>query len=399
MPDWAWVLIVVASSIVTYLVANSRSAGSAAPPQSDRRSPEPEPAPAAPAPAPAPAAAPPPVVVVASSSPRLAPSSSPKVAPPARAQAQSRPSLDLPNVLYEEDEDVDPTLVGATKAAVAPVQPPTNRIVYDEDAAPDEPTHAGDLILLTATAQTDKGLRRKRNEDSLLVLEEEGLFVVADGMGGYNGGEIASSLAVETIGRAFSSKSFAGEAHATIPWRASELARAIQMANDAIFSKAQGEPRLKGMGTTICAARFAPRKQRLYIGHVGDSRMYRLRGSTFEQITKDHTMRDFGVTGEGSSHLSRAVGVWPTVPIDVIIGKPLPGDVYVLCSDGLTKMIPDAELRKILIASAKSSAEEIVQQLVARANEAGGKDNITVILIQVRDAVAAMLSRAARQTA
>src|SRR6185369_13963938 len=135
-----------------------------------------------------------------------------------------------------------PTKIGVpTKRERASVSPPTQTIMYDEDAAVDEPTHSGALILVTATAQTDKGNRRKRNEDSLLAREDQGIFVVADGMGGYRGGEIASQLAVNTIDRAFSTKSFDGPAHDTIPPRASELARAIQMANEAIFQKASGD--------------------------------------------------------------------------------------------------------------------------------------------------------------
>src|SRR5437764_1486901 len=124
----------------------------------------------------------------------------------------------------------------------------------------------------------------------------------------------------------------------------SELARAVQMANDAILAHANTDERLKGMGTTICAARFSPNKQRLFVAHVGDSRLYRFRGGKLKQVTSDHTMADLGVTGPAAAHLSRAVGVWPSVPVDVILGKPEPGDVYMLCSDGLTKMLDDATI-------------------------------------------------------
>lgn len=422
MPDWAWVAIVIASSVITYLVAGWRADADATPP--DDAKPEPDakvpstPAPRAATPVPSAPAAKTPISGTVSAHPSSGTTTVQAPAPSAPAgeitvtssenvQAADgswkRVSLNLPKVNYEEeeDEDVDPTVVGPkpVKKSTSGISPPTKRIVYDDDAEPDEPTHAGDLILLTATAQTDKGHRRKRNEDSLLVSKDSSLFVVADGMGGYNGGEIASALAVETIAAAFETGTFAGDAHEGIPWRASELARAIQMANEAILERASADPKLQGMGTTICAARFAPRKMRLYIGHVGDSRMYRLRGGTLEQLTKDHTMRDFGVTGDGSGHLSRAVGVWPTVPIDIIIGKPLPGDVYVLCSDGLTKMLPDAELRKVLVGGAQSTPDEVAQALVAKANAAGGKDNITVILIQVRDAVGSLVAGSKRRTA
>lgn len=297
----------------------------------------------------------------------------------------AKPAKELPKLDYEEDADVDPTKVGGATAARPPtaLQPPTKKIVYDEDAAQDEPTHAGALILVTATAQTDKGLRRKRNEDSVLALPEHGVFVVADGMGGYRGGEIASALAVTTIAGAFKEQSFAGEPHENIPSRASELARAIQMANDAILSHAEKERELAGMGTTICAVRFSPNKQRLYIAHVGDSRMYRVRGDDLKQMTADHTMKDLGVTGPTAAHLSRAVGVWPTVPIDILLGKPKPKDLYILCSDGLTKMVPDKEIHELV--AGKTDPAEIVKALIDAANAHGGKDNVSVIVIRVVD--------------
>ena len=304
-------------------------------------------------------------------------------APPSSHQAPKAPSSDPALVRIEYDEDVEgeeqPTMVGS-KSTMAP---PTQKIVYDEDAAIDEPTHAGALILVTATASTDKGLRRKRNEDSVLAREDEGIFVVADGMGGYRGGEIASKLAVSTIERAFVTKTFEGPLDDQIPKHASELVRAIQMANEAILARAEGDTQLQGMGTTICAARFSANKQRLYVGHVGDSRVYIYRGGKLHQMTSDHTMKDHGVTGEGAAHLSRAVGVWPVVPIDVVLGKPQPGDFYVLCSDGLTKMARDEEIRAVLASS--SNPGVIAEKLVKLANDNGGKDNVSVVVVRVDD--------------
>lgn len=304
---------------------------------------------------------------------------------PAAPVATALPTI--PRIDFEEDEEVEPTLVGKKPEQRLVIQPPAFKIVYDNDAAEDEPTQARALIFVSAQAQTDRGLRRKRNEDSLLVRNDEGLYVVADGMGGYNGGEIASGLAVKTIDEAFTESRFEGVPHATIPARASELARAIQMANVAIQSRAESDRELTGMGTTICAARFLARKQRLYVGHVGDSRLYRLRNNELAQMTSDHTMRDFGVTGADAAHLSRAVGVWPTVPIDVIVGKPEPGDVYLVCSDGLTKMIDDDRIRETLLASADPS--RVVDELIKAANDSGGKDNVTVIVVRVDPPAAA----------
>ncbi len=304
-------------------------------------------------------------------------------APEAAPVTAAAPAPAMIRIDYEEDIENEPTKVGDVQAKRPSVSPPTQKIVYDEDAALDEPTHAGALILVTATAQTDKGLRRKRNEDSVLAREEEGIFVVADGMGGYNGGEIASKLAVSVIERAFVTQTFDGPLDDAIPRRASELVRAIQMANEAILERAEGDHQLSGMGTTICAARFSANKQRLYVGHVGDSRVYCFRNGKLRQMTSDHTMKDLGVVGDAAAHLSRAVGVWPVVPIDVVFGKPQPGDLYVLCSDGLTKMVTDEDIRTVLATSPTPSV--VAAALVKAANDHGGKDNVSVIVVRVDD--------------
>jgi serine/threonine protein phosphatase PrpC len=290
----------------------------------------------------------------------------------------------LAKVEYEEDADIDPTKVGAAAATAGPrlvYQPPVQRIVYDEDADTDEPTRTESLFLVSAMAQTDPGLRRKRNEDSVLVLESSSLFVVADGMGGYKGGELASQLAVTTIGDAFRRRTFEGDPHENVPAQASELARAMQMANAAILETASHKPELKGMGTTVVAARFSANKKRVYIGHVGDSRCYRLRDSVLTQMTADHTMADQGVQGPAAAHLSRAVGIWPTVPIDIIIGTPVANDVYLLCSDGLTKMLDDNVIGTVL--RGEDDLKSAVERLIGFANGRGGKDNISVVLVRV----------------
>jgi protein phosphatase len=253
----------------------------------------------------------------------------------------------------------------------------------DIDAALDEPTHSSALILVSATARTDVGLKRRRNEDAVLELPVEGVFVVADGMGGYRGGDIASALAVGTISRAFQRDVFDGPPHEGIPRRASELARAIQMANAVILERAKEDRELEGMGTTVCAARFAANKQRLYVGHVGDSRMYRYRAGALKRLTSDHTMRDLGVEGEAAGYLSRAVGIWPVVPVDLIFCKPVLGDVYLLCSDGLTKMLNDESICAVI--KSGDPPARLVRTLVDEANARGGKDNISVIIIRVQD--------------
>jgi serine/threonine protein phosphatase PrpC len=262
------------------------------------------------------------------------------------------------------------------------LQPPVILIDEDDvgegDDASDHP-----YFLVSATAQTDTGLRRKHNEDSLLVNREQNLFVVADGMGGHNGGELASRLAVQAIEDAFGTRTFEGEPHADIPIEASELARAMQMANATIYEMAKSKPELDGMGTTLCCARFSPTKRRMHIGHVGDSRCYRLRNGVFTQMTADHTMADLGLTGPESANLSRAVGIWAAVPIDVIVAAPLPDDVYLLCSDGLTKMLDDDRIAHVL--RTEEDAQAAVDRLIFFANAKGGKDNITAILVRVVD--------------
>jgi protein phosphatase len=252
---------------------------------------------------------------------------------------------------------------------------------YDADAVDDEPTQARPLIVTSASAQTDAGLRRKRNEDSLLVADAHGLYVVADGMGGYSGGALASQLAVKLIGECFEANEFPGDAHEQIPRRASELARAVQRANAAIFAQAQLDSTLEGMGTTVVAARFSVNKQRLYVAHVGDSRMYRLRDGGFDQMTQDHTMSALGVEGPTGAHLSRAVGIWPVVPIDIVFVKPLPNDRYLLCSDGLTKMVAPKQIAEVL--EQEKDLHAAVERLIATANANGGKDNITVVVVHV----------------
>jgi protein phosphatase len=327
-----------------------------------------------------------PAVAKSSVKPAAPPASVKTVAPPATtappipSAAQERSMVSFE---YEEDDEIDPTRVGSHAARVkrGRLQPPVQKIVYDDEAETDEPTRAESLFLVSATAQTDRGLRRKQNEDSLLVLESDNLYVVADGMGGCRGGATASQLAVKTISDTFREKKFDGPPHENVPREATELARAIQMANDAILETAESNKELRGMGTTLCAARFSPNKRRVYLGHVGDSRCYRLRDGVLTQMTADHTMESLGMEGPLGAQLSRAVGIWPTVPIDVVMGVPMAGDVYLLCSDGLTKMLSDELIGSVL--RSEKNPKAIANGLVAAANARGGKDNITVVIVHV----------------
>ncbi|HRI71773.1 MAG TPA: protein phosphatase 2C domain-containing protein [Polyangium sp.] len=288
------------------------------------------------------------------------------------AADKDKPLPSLSKASYDDDDEDN---VVVANIAATP-------IVIDDNAGDDEPTRTSPFFLVSASGQTDRGKRRKFNEDSFLVLDEQGLYVVADGMGGYAGGEVASALTVELIEQAFTTQKFDGPTYNNVPKRGAEVARAIQTANKTIYEKAQTDPMLKGMGTTVVAARFMLNKQRLYLGHVGDSRCYRLRDGKLDQITTDHTMAALGFKGAAFAHrLHRAVGTTPGVEIDLIMGRPRANDVYLLCSDGLSKMINDAELCRCLMDM--KDPQTTVDSMIKLANDNGGHDNITVIIVCV----------------
>jgi serine/threonine protein phosphatase PrpC len=269
----------------------------------------------------------------------------------------------------------------------APNQPSKIDLTYEDEADIEEITSPVARILVSAEGQSDGGKVRRRNEDSFLVLPERSLFVVADGMGGYAGGDVASALAVETIGGAFEANSFAGktESAENVPRRGREMACAILMANQAILNRAASEPALEHMGTTVVAARFSPNKQRVYVGHVGDSRCYRARRGVMKQLTTDHTFVGLGLKGPGAENLYQAVGIKPRIRIDVVVDKPQPDDVYLLCTDGLSKMATDDQILDIILD--EPDLEAAVYSLIELANDRGGKDNVTVILVKVLERV------------
>jgi serine/threonine protein phosphatase PrpC len=254
---------------------------------------------------------------------------------------------------------------------------------YEEDAEAEEVTAASARILIHAAGDSDQGRVRKRNEDSMLVMPERSLFAVADGMGGHRGGAVASSLAIDALQDAFDRQAFDGRVQSSgdVPRRARELAAAVHMTNECVRSMAFADRELSDMGTTLVAARFSPNKQRLYVGHVGDSRCYRLRQGKLRQLTTDHTMASLGVTGPSANHLYQAIGVSPGLAIDLIVDKPQDDDVYVLCSDGLSKMVTDEQLRDVLLEH--EDLESALYTLIEAANDHGGNDNVTVIIVKV----------------
>ena len=259
---------------------------------------------------------------------------------------------------------------------------PSASVSIDVEGLDDDPTGPQALILVTAIGRTDAGRRRKHNEDSYLTMPEQSLFVIADGMGGYAAGEVASQLAVDVIAEAFRTKTFTGDPDPSRPRRGDELVRAIGMANLAILTQARANEAQHGMGTTLVSCRFSPNKQRVYIAHVGDSRCYRIRDAAIKQLTQDHTLGAAGITGPAAAKLSRAVGIQDTVEVDLEIDAPRDNDHYILCSDGLSKMVPDEMIKDVVLG--ESDLDRGIAKLIETANERGGRDNISVILIRVQ---------------
>ncbi|HEY8430252.1 MAG TPA: protein phosphatase 2C domain-containing protein [Sandaracinaceae bacterium] len=291
---------------------------------------------------------------------------------------------------YEWDRPTNPDVL-ASIPPPAGLAPPTtfsqeadsialeSQELWIED---DEPTGPIPKILLRAAGRSDPGRKRKHNEDAFLLAPEHELYVVADGMGGYAAGEVASALAVETLAEAFADNEF-GPLDEGMPRRGAELVAAIRLANARIRREALSDQRKAGMGTTVVAARFAPGKKRVYVAHVGDSRCYRLRDGELERLTHDHTLGALGIRGPSAAKLSRAVGAFDEVEVDLRVDEPRVGDHYVLCSDGLYKAVDDDAIRRAIEAAA--APEDAVDALVREANARGARDNVSVIVVRVDD--------------
>ncbi len=271
---------------------------------------------------------------------------------------------------YAEIHDEDP---GASGASVT---------IEVEDN--DEPTGPNALILVTAVGRTDPGLKRKHNEDAYAILEDHQLFIIADGMGRHAAGEVASRLCVESMSESFRTSNFGPPKDPPLPplpKRAARLRGATLVANERILNVAAGNDEYSGMGTTVVSAYFSANNQRVYIAHVGDSRCYRLRSGKLTQLTTDHTLGAAGIQGKTANILSRAVGVEPEVEVDVQVESPLPGDIYLLCSDGLSRMVAGDEIESTLVST--PDLDLATKTLTDLANRGGGRDNITVILVRV----------------
>ncbi len=235
-------------------------------------------------------------------------------------------------------------------------------------------------VLVSAIGHTDTGRRRSHNEDAYRVLGDE-LFLIADGMGGYAAGEVASQMAVDVVTAAFETEHFGGAPDPKLPRLGDELVRAIRTANAAIHEQASSVAEQAGMGTTVVAARFSADRRQVFVAHVGDSRCYRFREGRIVQLTTDHTLSALGVEGPAGHRLIRAVGIAPDVEVDLMVELAERGDVYLLCSDGLSKMVPDEDMNRIV--AAEPSLDVAVRMLIEEANRRGGRDNVSAILVRV----------------
>lgn len=239
---------------------------------------------------------------------------------------------------------------------------------------------------IRAWGETDVGLKRENNQDSILVDENLGLFVVADGMGGHRGGEVASAMAVETLFEEIARH----KANLSAESPRDALDKAFRRACHRIYKKStEDSPELMGMGTTLVVA-YLPQGDRLYIANVGDSRAYLLHSDKMWQITEDHSLVNeqirAGVIKEedlpfvtGKNVITRSVGFEQDVQVDIFDRKLRPGERVLLCSDGLSGLVDDQKIMSI----GKSNASGLfVKKCIDAAKKAGGDDNISVILIE-----------------
>jgi protein phosphatase len=241
------------------------------------------------------------------------------------------------------------------------------------------------VLHYTAAAVTDRGRKRPSNEDAFGFSVENGIYLVCDGMGGAAAGEVASSLAVDEMLRLLSQRVEAGEVAAHMPQLAED---AISASNEAIFSRSQRNYKLSGMGTTLVG--LLVEERRVWVLNVGDSRCYRLRNRRLEQITSDHSLveeqvrlgrmsRSEALRSPLRNVITRALGTQSRVTPDILELEAQPGDLFLLCSDGLTRELNDPLIESLL--GTDLPLDKICARLVDAAKKAGGHDNITCILV------------------
>jgi protein phosphatase len=262
-----------------------------------------------------------------------------------------------------------------------------------------------------AAGLSDVGKQRVHNEDRFILLPEFSVFVVADGMGGHQSGEVASRMAASSIAAYFRNgthdsrppalrdtsrelPSPAPDAHVSAASVVERLRASVVQANARIFARADDSRIHRGMGTTVVAAAFSRKEGELYVAHAGDSRCYRLRDGVLVQLTRDHSLvsdallerPDLSSTDLAylpKNVITRALGIAPTVDVDVRVERVQVGDLYLLCSDGLHGLVSDEEMTAIL--EEYPVLTEACAHLVDTANAAGGKDNITAVVLRIED--------------
>ncbi|MGK4005440.1 Stp1/IreP family PP2C-type Ser/Thr phosphatase [Sorangium sp. So ce1036] len=249
-----------------------------------------------------------------------------------------------------------------------------------------------------AAGLSDVGRERIHNEDRYILLPEFNVFVVADGMGGHEAGEVASRIAASAIAGYFREANGKRRKAPT----GDRLRAAVTHANARIFAYADDSRFYRGMGTTVVAAAFSPRERKLYVAHAGDSRCYLLRRGGFAQLTRDHSLiaeallerpdlteRDLAYLPRNV--ITRALGIGPSVDVDLRAERVEAGDVFLLCSDGLHGLVDDREIARIIEDNAVLA--EACGKLIDCANENGGRDNITAVLIRIEETAAASWSQ------
>lgn len=239
-------------------------------------------------------------------------------------------------------------------------------------------------LQIIVAGDTDTGLVREKNEDSHAILPDKKLFLLADGMGGHLGGRVASQMAVRLVGALFQVESGMSPQD-----RTDRLMRSIEIASRQIFERSKRDRNVQGMGTTLVALHLDEIEGRFYAAHAGDSRIYRIRKDAIEQLTEDHSLinawRKMGLPARSTEALpkhiiTRALGLEELIEVDVTRDRLEDDDLFLLCSDGLTDVLFDDAIREIILAH--EDLEAAAKELVRRANEGGGIDNITVVLVR-----------------
>lgn len=248
-----------------------------------------------------------------------------------------------------------------------------------------------------AAGTTDVGLQREHNEDSFVVVPEHHLYIVADGMGGHRAGDVASKVASETIADFFRRSdredlTWPFHFDARLSDEENKLQTAVRVANRQVYERSVRSKELRGMGTTVVGALFNPEKGIMYVAHVGDSRAYRIRNNSIIQLTRDHSLVNDYLTAMPDmpdeqrndlpkNVITRALGMQDSVEVDIAADDSEPGDVYLLCSDGLSGMVDDRDLCEVV--GSGLALQDACDRLVTMANEHGGEDNVTAVLIRV----------------